>query len=152
MSLTERERKEALAELKSPCCPKCKDELQAHDDGMEAYVVCDTCGYSPDNKGDKMNETKTKHTPTPWKFSDYPDNAIVDSGNKVVGRISGLMDRNTIKEAQANARFIVTACNRDHLFWEMLKILQIALIDGVEKGDVAHYQIEALLARIEKEG
>lgn len=74
----------------------------------------------PVRAGEKFNQRMenlmTEHTPTPWR---------IDVGTFIVDE-----DDETITECdvvnfdgEANARFIVTACNRDHLFEEMRKML-----------------------------
>jgi len=85
-----------------------------------------------------------KHTPVPWKVigrSIYQTEAVggreVIHGSGIKGRDSE--DRNrqdVINEAEANARFIVTACNS---YASLLEALKMLVADYEEIGGDALY-------------
>ncbi len=96
-----------------------------------------------------MNETKTKHTTTPWVVI---NGAIcTDEGQKP---IANMVRDSTASEAgiypverDENARFIVTACNH---FEEMKTLLERATFGDIPLA--LQESIDILLTRIEKEG
>ncbi len=66
--------------------------------------------------------SKDNSTPRPWKLGSdtakVRERFIVDSNNRIIVYLDG-----SIEEAKANAKLIVRAVNRDHVFEELIRII-----------------------------
>ena len=75
--------------------------------------TCDICGKDYPASNGKCNSCndKPQHTPTPWRISDTPDAIVSINGSVIINRMS---------ISEANAAFIVKACNNHDLIVELL--------------------------------
>lgn len=106
----------------------------------------------------------TKHMPLPWIIGkleiDGPANAIFRQPQSGSYRAFCVCDSGDDATDEATTAFIAKACNRDHLFDELVECLDMArnaiqwFIDDNGGGDEADYEklqkFDALLAKVSK--
>lgn len=99
------------------------------------YGLCGVCGhYGNDCLGIPSSVLHPKHTPTPWTI----DESDFITGPKGHTCIHSVIDNVAIMPA--DAKFIVRAVNRDHLFEELLAAARagVAHLMACEKGQIRH--------------
>lgn len=100
----------------------------------------------------------TNHTPTPWEVQ------LANSGARIVESASSRLASDTVVICSGlagnryNAHFIVRACNRDHLFDELVAALRLSLkvLDALAMDDdctegqpEATHAVRAALAKVQ---
>lgn len=103
-------------------------------------------------------QTKTAHTPAPWVAvpvkGSYKRPVLIQSGTKLVASVNGTQlepEQPSIGEAEANAEFIVRACNAHADLLEAAKdTLEALELNRDIHGDIYGSWMNALRAAISK--
>ena len=97
-----------------------------------------------------MTQAQTERTAGKWKLSPTDDTCIIDAERNVVAEISGDYNSpDTWPLMEANARFIVTACNAHDELVAALRTLEPALIRDMGAGYAGVALIQAALAKLD---